>query len=137
MRKPFSKTLYNNNDPAKQKAIDYFANQGTTAVVNPDDYGIDLIVDDTFYCEVEVKHNWRGDSFPFNTLQIPERKTKFAKLDKPVVFMVMNSEHTHAFLTTGDDVLASPLVEVSNKYVPNGEMFFQIPTSKLLKVKMP
>lgn len=136
MRKRFDSNLYNTNDPAKRKAIDYFKNQGADAIVNPDDYGVDLIVNDTFYCEVEVKHNWRGDNFPFSTLQIPERKIKFAKLDKPVVFMVMNSEQTHALMTTGEDVLDSPLREVSNKFVKSGELFFQIPTSKLLKVKI-
>lgn len=137
MRKKFDQDLYQKNDPAKLKAIEYFKSKDMAAMVNPDDYGIDLIVDDKFYCEVEVKHNWRGNSFTFPTLQIPERKMKFAKVcDKPVMFMVFNSEHTHAFLARADDVLKSPLREVPNKYVPEGEMFFQIPVSKLTKVRI-
>ena len=137
MRKKFNKELYNHNDPAKFKAIEYFKSKNKNAVVNPDDYGIDLIVDDTFYCEVEVKHNWKGINFPFQTLQIPERKTKFAKIsDKPVMFMVFNSEHTHAFLAKATDVLRSRMQEVPNKYVPEGEMFFQVPISKLTKVRL-
>jgi hypothetical protein len=136
MRKKFDRGLYNANDPAKQKAIEYFKSQGVNAIVNPDDYGIDLIVDGRFYCEVEVKHNWRGDTFPFSTLQIPERKMKFVKSDMPVVFMVMNSDHSYALLTLGEDVMASPLKEVPNKFVSSGEMFFQVPTNNLLKINL-
>lgn len=137
MKKKFDKDLYNKNDPAKLKAIDYFGLMGMKAIVNPDDYGVDLIVDDNFYCEVEVKHNWKGTNFPFSTLQIPERKTKFAKIsDKPVMFMVFNSEHTHAFLAKATDVLRSRMQEVPNKYVPEGEMFFQVPVKKLTKVRL-
>ncbi len=137
MRKKFDQDLYNKNDPAKLKAIEYFKSKGMTAIVNPDDYGVDLIVDDKFYCEVEVKHSWKNDRFAFPTLQIPERKTKFAKIsDKPVMFMVINSNHTHAFLANKVDVLGSPMKEVPNKYVPEGEMFYQIPVRKLTKVRI-
>ena len=64
------------------------------AIVNPDTYGIDLIVDNTFYCEVEVKHNWKGKDFPFSTLQLSDRKRKFAILDnnnEPVIFFHKSS----------------------------------------------
>ncbi len=136
MRKRFSKNLYDANDPAKLQAIEYFSGLGKNAIVNPDSYGIDLIVDDKFYCEVEVKHNWQGEHFPFGTLQIPERKTKFTTADKPTMFMIFNSQKTHALLAKGTDVMHSPLVEVSNKYVSNGEYFYQVPVSKLTKVKV-
>lgn len=137
MRKKFDKTLYDKNDPAKLKVIEYFKTKDMNAEVNPDQYGIDLIVDNKIYCEVEVKHNWKGKSFTFPTLQIPERKIKFAKVDdKPVMFIVLNSEHTHAFMVSGKDVLSSPMKEVPNKYVSKGEMFFQIPVEKLTKVRI-
>ena len=137
VRKKFDRKLYSNNDPAKLKAISYFERRNRTAIVNPDDYAIDLIVDGKFYCEVEVKHNWKSNIFYFSTLQIPERKTKFAKIsDKPVMFMVINSIHSHAFLANKIDVLDSPMKEVPNKYVPEGEMFYQIPVKKLTKVRL-
>lgn len=137
MRKKFDKDLYNKNDPAKNKAIEYFKTKDMSAIVNPNDYGVDLIVDNKFYCEVEVKHNWKGNNFSFPTLQIPERKKKFASInDMPVMFMVLNSEHTHAFLVNAKDVLRSPLVEVPNKYVEKEELFFQIPVKKLTKVRL-
>ena len=134
VRKKFDKKLYSNNDPAKLMAISYFERRNRTAIVNPDDYGIDLIVDGKFYCEVEVKHNWKGSKFPFNTVQIPERKSKFTVLDKPVMFMIINSEHTHALLMKGTDVSESPLKEVKNKFVSDGEMFYQVPIDKTIKV---
>jgi len=136
MRKKFDKRLYNNNDPAKLTAIEFFKTKNKIAVVNPDDYGIDLIVDNEFYCEVEVKHRWNGKDFAFPTLQIPERKNKFTVLDKPVIFMVFNSDKSYAFLVKGEDVLTSPLVVVPNKYVEFGEKFFQIPVNKLTKVRV-
>lgn len=136
MRKKFDEKLYNNNDPAKYLAIEFFRTKDKIAVVNPDDYGIDLIVDGKFYCEVEVKHSWKGENFTFSTLQIPERKNKFTVSDKPVMFMIFNSDKSYAFLVKGEDVLDSPLVEVSNKYVKSGEKFFQIPVSKLTKVRL-
>lgn len=126
MQKKFDTTLYAENDPAKIVAIRYFTSIGKRAVVNPDEYGIDLIVDDKFYCEVEVKHNWTGDKFPFPNLQIPERKLKFAELDKPSYFMVMNSDRSRAIVVKGEDLLESPLVEVQNKYMDTGERFTKV-----------
>ena len=137
MRKKFDQDLYDQNDPLKLRAIEYFKSKGMNAIVNPNDHGIDLIVDDKFYCEVEVKHTWKGSNFTFPTLQIPDRKKKFAKvLDKPAMFLVFNHEHTHIFLVMAEDVRNSPMKEVPNKYVPEGEMFYQIPVNKLTKVRL-
>ena len=134
--KKFDKTLYEENDPAKLLAIEYFKKIGKNAVVNPKKYGIDLIVDDEFYCEVEVKHRWVGEEFTYNDLQIPYRKEKFGDLDKPSMFMVINKDRTYAFLTTGKDVLESPVEEVPNKFKFKGEYFYKVPLSKLAKIKL-
>lgn len=131
MRKPFNESLYQQNDDAKLVAIEYFSTIGKEAHVNEDLYGIDLVVDGRFYCEVEVKHSWKGDEFPFETLQIPFRKMKFANLDKPSYFMVINSDRTRAIVVKHTDLLDSPVVEVWNKYVNKGEMFFQVPRKYL------
>lgn len=134
--KSFDSKLYRVNDNAKELAIEYFKRIGMSAIVNPDQYGIDLIVDNQFYCEVEVKHNWKQENFPFPNLQIPERKKKFAALDKPVVFMVLSSNRKKALVAKDHDVLKSPLKTVSNKYVKNGEKFFQVDVSLLKKVNI-
>ena len=52
------------------------------------------------------------------------------------MFMVFNSDKSYAFLVKGKDILDSPLVEISNKYVNKGEKFFQIPVDRLTKVKL-
>ena len=128
--KKFDKELYEKNDSlAKEAAKKFFAAQGVTAVDNPDKYGVDLLLDTGSFIEVEVKHTWKDD-FKFDTLQIPARKEKFAKLG--CLFMVFNSNITKAFIVHGDIVLASPKEEVYNKYMPKGEMFFQIPVDKLI-----
>jgi len=129
IRKSFDQSLYNQNDSkAREAAKKYWFNNGVNIIDNPDRYGPDLIFDDGSFLEVEVKHTWT-DTFPFDTLQLPERKEKFAKLN--CKFMVFNKTFTKAFLFDGDQVLQSDKKEVKNKFVPNGEMFFQIPISKI------
>lgn len=140
VRKKFDKELYDDNDAsAKEKAINYFKKIGMNAEHNPDRYGIDLIVNNKFYCEVEVKHNWKGSTFPFSDLQLSERKRKFAILDteeSPVVFMVMNKTHTNALVVKAKDVLDSPSREIPNKYEPKGEYFFKIPVNKTKRINL-
>jgi hypothetical protein len=128
--KKFDKALYEKNDSiAREAAKKFFEAQGVTAVDNPDKYGVDLLLDTGSCVEVEVKHTWK-DEFKFDTLQIPARKEKFAKLG--CVFMVFNSNITKAFIVHGAVVLDSPKKEVYNKYVAKGEMFFQVPVDKLI-----
>ena len=107
---------------------------------NPDTYGPDLIVDtgtERFYGEVEIKRVWSGKDFAYDTLQIPGRKKKFIGLDMPTRFIVFNAEQSHGFLCTCVQLAASPVVEVANKYVYSGEMFYQVPISKLLLIEVP
>ena len=87
--------------------------------------------------EVEIKRVWSGPEFKYDTLQIPERKKKVIGRDMPCVFAVFNNEQTHGFLCPGDILAVSPLVEVSNKYVRSGEMFFQVPISSLIFIEVP
>ena len=136
-KKKFDKELFLINDvPSKKIAIEYFNKLNQVAVENPNKYGIDLIVNEEFYCEVEVKHGWKGSYFPFKDLQISYRKKKFASLDKPVMFMVMNSTKTYALTVNGEDVITSPIKVVPNKYVPEGEQFYVVPFDKLCKIKL-
>ena len=96
-RKVFSKSLFDETDTSARAAAKlYWQSLGHTVEDHPDRYAVDLIVDtgtETFYCEVEIKKVWSGTTFKYDTLQIPERKSKFAKLDKPAYFMVFNNAH--------------------------------------------
>jgi len=141
VRKVFSKALFDETDTsARAAAKRYWGSLGHTVEDHPDRYAVDLIVDtgsETFYCEVEIKKVWQGAVFKYDTLQIPERKSKFAKLDKPAYFMVFNDEKTHAFICPSSILLSSPVVEVPNKYVYKGELFFQVPVNLISLVEIP
>jgi hypothetical protein len=136
--KPFDPTLYAANDDAKYLAIDLLERNGWDATVNPDQYGIDIVAwkeKETLSLEVEVKHNWTGEVFPYDTVQIPVRKRKFAQLPDSW-FILINSDRTHGLMTSGHAVMLSNVITVSNKYVKEGEEFFSIPLSAFTLVKM-
>ena len=137
--KPFSPTLYQANDNAKYLVIDYLIGRGWTAEVNPDDYGIDILArkgEKEMMVEVEVKHNWVGGEFPFSTVQLPERKTKFAQLPH-CWFFIVSSDRGHALAFSGESALSSPLVTVPNKLVSEGERFYQIPLANCYTISFP
>jgi len=134
-RKKFDYELFKQNDKlARDVGKAYWESKGRTVIDNPDRYGPDLLIDGEYYCEVEIKRAWKGKEFKYRTCQIPHRKAKYLdkdKYDKPTHFFIINNEQEYAFYIKGEDVAASPVVEVPNKFVPKGEFFFQIPLSKL------
>lgn len=140
-KKKFSKELHDENDTlARAAGKKYWSAFGYKVEDNPDRYGADLVVNtgwEEFYSEVEIKRVWSGPNFQYDTLQIPARKKKFTELDKPCMFVVLNKEQTHAFVCDSQTLIASPVVEVPNKYVYSGEMFYQVPVSQLLFVELP
>jgi hypothetical protein len=130
--KPFSKTLYKDNDGAKLLIIKWLEGEGYNAKVNPDDYGIDLLAEHKkskkkIEVEVEVKHNWVGERFPFFNVHIPYRKAKFAK--KNSFFTMLNSDRTAILVVRGSVVSSSPIVSKKTKYTET-EKFFEIDLSK-------
>jgi hypothetical protein len=136
--KPFSPELYATNDDAKYLILAWLESKGYAAEINPDQYGIDILArneERSLRVEVEVKHNWGDDPFKYDTLQIPERKAKFAK-DPDTWFIVLNSTRTQALICSGQSLLTSPLVEVSNRLVNKGERFFQVPLTECKKVNL-
>lgn len=123
--KPFSKELYNENDDAKQLVIKWLGSNGITAEVNKNRYGIDLVSDGMSY-EVEVKHNWKGEIFPYDEVHFPYRKIKFATDD--ATFVMLNHERTHAILVSGTVLANSETVFKSTKYTRN-EKFIEVKLS--------
>ena len=130
--KPFSQELYDINDDAKNLVIKWLGVNGVEAWVNPDQYGIDLLSDEKKY-EVEVKHNWRGESFPFRDVHFPIRKLKFA--NKNSVFVMLNHERTHALLVDGQTFLDAPQV-VKDTIYTKGEKFVEIQVADCNVVKV-
>ena len=137
-RKPFSPTLYKQDDSAKEILIDYLTHKGfDNPRVNPDDYGIDVLAErdeQNYAFEVEVKHNWKGESFPFSSVHYAGRKTKFiANLVAPLAntyFVTLNDERTVALRVDGTTFSQSPLVAKRTIYTTS-EHFVEIPVEKV------
>ena len=67
-------------------------------------------------------------------MQLPERKSKF--FDKPTLFFIWNKSITTAKMFKSKDIKSLTPVEVSNKYIASGELFYQIPLSMTGTVRM-
>jgi len=138
MIKRFDPELYRENDERAKAALRKVLGDSVTYTIqdNPKKRGVDLLVFNgdkhIFNIEVEVKKVWAsGVTFPYNTVQFPERKEKYAKLEVPTLFVMFNKDQTKYLAVTDRDLIESPKVMVSNKYVRTGENFFQVPKDKV------
>lgn len=136
-RKKFSEDLHRNYDsPARYAVMDYVSRNGLFVQDNDDKYGPDLIayrgLKPYSYIEAEVKKVWRADQdiFPWDTIHLPERKEKFLKLGKPIEFYILREDLARAVVIPDFVVANSPKVEVKNKYIQEGELFFRIDITK-------
>ena len=128
MLKYFDRDQFARHDAhAKEVARQFWINLGYDCIENPDEYGVDLLVEGKgrkFGCEVEVKTGWHGPEFNYPTLHIPFRKKKFTK--EKVTFFVLNNARSHAAVVSRNDVVTSPVVTVPNKFVPAGDLFYDV-----------
>jgi hypothetical protein len=130
--KPFSTSLYTKNDDAKHLVIEWLDEQGYDAHVNPDKYGIDLLGTERktgrkIQVEVEVKHNWSGEKFPFMTVHFPARKLKF--VNPKSFFIMLNTERTHILVVSGAQVCHSRTIKKSTVYTAT-EDFMEVPITR-------
>jgi len=136
MRKRFDPQLHKENDKLARQAIkDILRGTGYRPKDNPKVREVDILLykdgEHTFNIECEIKRVWKGSTFPYPNVQFPERKGKYATLDKPTIFVMFNEDQSSFLALDGADLISSPKVEVPNKYVPAGEMFFQVPVDKI------
>jgi hypothetical protein len=97
--------------------------------VNPDLYGIDVLATrdgDDFGFEVEVKHNWQGEKFPYRTVHFSARKQKFIGWNH--FFTMLNDERTCVLVVDEQALRAAPVVEKNTKFT-TGELFIAVPIS--------
>ena len=128
MSKVFSQEHYEQDDSAKFQIVEWLNNKGYKSFVNPDKFGIDILAlrwGRQFAFEVEVKHNWRGEHFPFDQIHFSARKRKFVEANVETWFVMLNHERTHALLVSGKDFMAAPIVEKNTKYSEN-ELFVEV-----------
>jgi hypothetical protein len=126
--KVFSQDHYEQDDWAKFQIVEWLNNKGYKAFVNPDKFGIDILAlrwGRQFAFEVEVKHNWRGEHFPYGQIHFSARKLKFVETNVETWFVMLNHERTHALLVSGKDFMAAPIVEKRTKYTEN-EKFVEV-----------
>ena len=139
-RKRFSKELHNQHDAVARQIVadlDLFADVHLGS--HPNKYEIDLIDrENKVVVEVEQRPAWKSHNFPFNSLNVPERKEKMlrkwlAQPDWEGYFAAVNAKGTKVAVVSAKEVLSSPLRQNVNKYdTGKVEKFFQVPYSKLL-----
>tara|TARA_E500000318_G_C3535276_1_gene202284 strand:+ start:710 stop:1156 length:447 start_codon:yes stop_codon:yes gene_type:complete len=129
MKKQFDQPLFEKHDAAARAATSAFIrDQGWEVRENPDIYAQDLIAtkgDAELLIECEVKVVWDGGAFPFDTVQLPERKRKF--FTPNTIFFVWNKDLSDAVYFSARDIQGLKPVLVPNKYIKSGEYFFQVP----------
>jgi hypothetical protein len=139
-RKKFSQKLY---DEADRKAKDimrsYLESEGYSLLDDEEKYSCDIEGKDGQGWEVEIKYSW-GRKWPpsWRDVRIAYRKKKLLerKGSENITFYVLNSMCEEAWEIPGQAVSEAEVVEVSNKFVPRGELFYSIPVSKVRKISI-
>lgn len=136
MHKRFDPELYIANDAlAKENVLKILDKRKYTMQVNPKKRGVDLHIfhkgKHVLNIETEIKRVWKKKNFEYETVQIPERKNKFANLKIPTLFVMFNADQSSYLVIKDKDLIKSPLVEVPNKYMFKGEYFYQVPLKKV------
>jgi hypothetical protein len=133
--KQFDKGLYTKFDgPGKQAVSKHLTLSGYEVTVPPENYGADLYAvmgTVKIYHEVEVSQAWKQEEHPFPLGSIPERKIRLARqhISEPLYFWMLRLDLKRALIFPGFRLRDQFLVEVPNKYVAKGEMFYRIPKS--------
>jgi hypothetical protein len=128
--KPFSPELYKNDDNAKDLVVAWLQSKQYEAWINPDQYGIDVLASKDgkdLQFEVEVKHNWKGPRFQYDTLHYSDRKRKFLKDPENTAFITLNHERTHALMVPGQVLADAPTITKDTIYTSN-EKFIEVKT---------
>ena len=131
-QKKFSKALHQANDPKSRKVVkEFLAKQGIVVEDNPNRFGVDLISKDgTLQIEVEHRLVWQSEEFPFEEINVPERKAKFF-IENHIAYAILSASYSHIGMIDGKTLRSylvdNNLKESSNKYVKYGEFFYKIP----------
>lgn len=133
--KEFSLALFRQNDPKSRKVVkEYFNRNNIPLEDNIDKYGVDLMSKDgTLQIEVEHRLVWDGAEFPFDEVNVPERKAKYF-VENHICYVILSKDYSHIGLIDGKTLrkylTIDSLQESSNRFVKKGEMFFKVPKSE-------
>jgi len=138
-KKPFSRDHYDQDDSAKYQVVKWLRNSGHEAQVNPERYGIDVLANKDgvdYKYEVEVKHNWKGETFQYTTLHYSDRKRKFLDTPDNTYFVTLNHERTHALLVPGLILHAAPTI-IKDTIYTRGEKFIEVQVADCTIILIP
>ena len=128
--KPFSQYLHDKYDAPARKVVSEWVQMkwGVECKDNPNKYGVDLIVCRSGVpvgaLEVEV----RQEGFDqHRSIHVAQRKEKLFQVNLPVLFFALTQDLHRAYYLKADLIKDCPLVEVHNRYVGKGEMFYDVP----------
>ncbi len=136
MKKPFDSVLYEADDNAKFIVIGWLERNGFVAWVNPDQYGIDVLAErdgDQYGFEVEVKHNWQGEKFPYSTVHFSARKQKFIGWNH--FFTMLNDERSCVLVVDENVLRSADVVNKATKYTSD-ELFIAVPLSQCVVFRL-
>ena len=139
-RKKFSQELYDKADhKAKGIIRAYLESEGYSLLDDREKYSCDIEGRDGQGWEVEIKYSWKKEWPPsWRDVRIPYRKKKLLEDtgEDKITFFILNSMCKEAWKIPGQVVSEAEVVEVSNKFVPRGELFYSIPVSKVRKISI-
>lgn len=133
--KEFSKALFRQNDPKSRKVVkEYFTRNNIPLEDNTDKYGVDLLSKDgSLQIEVEHRLVWDSAEFPFDDINVPERKAKYF-VENHICYVILSKDYSHIGMIDGKTLrkylTVDTLKESSNRFVKKGELFFKIPKSE-------
>ena len=135
--KPFDQDTHDHYDPpAREVVTSYIKKRWGYSAIPYDKYKVDLLIENEFmvpigYAEVEMRE-WVN--CPFNTIHIPQRKKKLFNNDMPTLYFVINNNLSKAWYINVKEILNSPLKEIPNKKVSDGEYFYDVPKHKFVEI---
>lgn len=130
--KQFDQKLFNQNDPKSRSVVkNYLAKNNVIVDDNNNKYGVDLVSEDgKVKIEVERRLVWKNERFPFNEINLPERKAKFFK-ENNVSYAIVSEDYKRIGLIHGKNIQQyindTNLKENPNKFVNSGELFYKLP----------
>ena len=140
VRKKFSQELYDKADgKAKDLIRSYLQREGHALLDDEEKYACDIEGKDGQGWEVEIKYSWKEDwPSSWRDVRIAYRKKRLLerKGADNITFYILNSMCKEAWEISGQTVSEAEVVEVSNRFVPRGELFYSIPISKARKISI-
>ena len=140
--KKFDRNLYDRSDNKSKNVISKYLRSKNHIITNVKEKfscDIESISEDGTLCfsETEIKYSWKGE-WPdsWKDVRIPYRKQRLInKIEKNLTFYVLRADCKEAWVITDISLKKyADIIEMPNRYVPEGEKFFCTPVDKIHKV---